>query len=245
MRRIYLAALSGALMLGLPGLPTYAQNVLVPQDYTAPAEPADDSGALLSTPQPTETNLPKLDPNEMSEEMSTSIPMTPMPTNTTIDQTAMTHVVKMAASEIASIPGDEGLPENIKISLKDYVWGPQDIDTVTHTLHIAPENIQKSCRLSITGMLHSDSEQGTYTFDMGATLSNVTVFYDGKPSSITIIARAMCDTVPLPPNAGMVLQVGDKYTAFIATTECPPPPPNAQTLTFKYAGNGHTDCVYK
>jgi len=245
MRHFYLAAAAGALMLGFPAVPAFAQGgVLVPND-TPPAASTGNFGMPQSTPN-SEILLPQLDPNE--GELPSSAPsMSQMPPSVALshDPTKETKVLKMAATEAPDNPGDEDLPENIRINLKDYMWGPKDVDTINKAFHIPGEQVPKACRLSLTGSLQSDSEQAYYPFDMGATLSEVTVFYDGKPSGIDIIARAMCDAVPLPPNSGLIIQVGDKYTTYIAHAQCPPPPPNVQTLTLKYAGNGKTDCVYQ
>jgi hypothetical protein len=244
MRRFYLAAVVGVLMLGSPDLPAYAQgSVLVPQDYTAP--PDNSSTPLQSAPL-TGTSLPKLDPDETDTGLApdaSNLPMTPMSRET--NPYNATQVLKFSSAEAASIPGDEVLPEKIDITLKDYMWGPRDINSVSQNLQIPADQVPNVCTLSLTGMLYSDSIQGSYIFDMGSTLSTVTVYYEGTPSSVSIFARAMCNAVNLPPNSGTVIQIGDKFTTMVAQTQCPPPPPHAKTLTYKYDGNEQGSCVYQ
>jgi hypothetical protein len=260
MRSYYIAALAGVFILGLPALPAFAQgSVLVPQDYTPPSQTLDDQGNPIPIPQPSyQPSLPKLDPNVDDTGGSTPELLSPIPTNNGNDggqssndspiwrdTPIPTQVLKMPSSEAPSMPGDEYLPENVKITIKDYMWGPQDIDTVNQVLHIAKDQVPKICRLSLIGTLRSDTEQSSYPFNMGSTYSNVIVYYDGKSSGINILARALCDRVPLPPNSGLIMQSGDKYSVLINTTQCPPPPASGQTLVFKYAGNGGASCVYQ
>ena len=111
---------------------------------------------------------------------------------------------------------------------------------VNQSLHIARDQVPKLCHVSLIGMLISDSIASGYTFDLGATLSSAMIYYEGKASSVNIMVRALCDRVPLPPNSGAIMQVGDKYSVFLNNTICSPPASNGQTLTFKYAGNGKT-----
>jgi hypothetical protein len=249
MRHFSLASAMIVLMSGLSGLPAYAVgNVLVPTDDSGPsAAPGKPPASPPSTPD--QTFLPPTggSSNTQPDTLPNSVTRgyTPIPSGSTANTFAQkppTQIVKMPAPVPVSDSSND-LPNVLNVSMQKYMWGPDDTAKIYENLSIPANQVSKYCRLSAFGTLISDS--GGYAFNADATQPQTALRYGGKPSGLNVMAQAMCDTVPLPPNAGTVLQVGDKYVVFISQIQCPPPAAGAQSLVFQYAGNGKGQCVYQ
>lgn len=132
------------------------------------------------------------------------------------------------------------LPGSLSINIPDkYVWGPQDIENIGRRLGLGPDQISAHCHLSANGMALTD--KGLYTFDTGYS-PHGDLAYDGKISSFSVRLAALCDMLPLPPNAGYIIQVNDKYSIPLRQVTCPPPPPGAHGVVVHYLGNGNGQC---
>jgi len=124
------------------------------------------------------------------------------------------------------------------------VWGPGDIAEVNNHLGIDRASVTSLCRLSLGGMLLTSKQP--YAFESGLS-PHANVSYDGTITNATIHIQALCNKVPLPPNKGIVIQIGDKYTVPLGSVTCPPPPYTnvLKQLIILYAGNGGGECKYQ
>lgn len=121
------------------------------------------------------------------------------------------------------LKSQEGLPDSIDVSVDSTKLSGSNAKFVTTQLGIA--NPASSCHLSVGGYVQAtkDSQTGMSVFDLGLE-NHGTAKYDGKISQVIAMVRALCDmTQPLPPNKGVVLQVGDKYAASLSAARCTPP----------------------
>jgi hypothetical protein len=124
------------------------------------------------------------------------------------------------------------------------VWGLGDIDEVSNHLGIDKSKVTSLCRMSLGGILLTNKRP--YAFETGLA-PRASVNYDGTITNTTIHVQALCGTVPLPPNKGIVIQIGDKYAVALGGVTCPPPPyTNAlKQLIVLYNGNGAGECKYQ
>jgi hypothetical protein len=262
MRLFRLILMLGAIGFGAgfagPAAHAGSGNVLVPSDDSEasglgllPAAPApgnttsaSDSSATKKKDESPAPLLPEANSEPVPATSSTpaDLPYTPTPVSMAMPQlpSVPTQVLQMPVN---NAPPDPDLPNAMNISVADkYSWGPLDVATVQGRLGIAPNQVSGFCRLSVGGVAVSD--QGAYSIN-ASTGSHTGFRYDGTLSGLRLIVQALCDLVPLPPNAGLVTQYGDKYLVSLSQVACDPPPSGAKRLTFAYAGDGTGSCQYK
>lgn len=244
MPRFRLLAAVGMFALGLPCLPAFAESdVLVPSDSDYPSPPPQSK---YDTDTP---SLPALDPNSVNSAPMTTgytpVPgMEPGSLAIPAPLSNPTHVMKIPVPAAESTAADASLPNSLKIDVGDkYVLGTADLTAIHNALGLAPGDVSQHCHLSIGGMIQSDAN-GYSAFDTGLQ-SHAIAHYSGKSGAITMHVQALCDMLPLPPNAGYVMQAGDKYSVFLYQTSCPAPPADAQKLVFQYNGDGKIQCAYQ
>jgi hypothetical protein len=273
LRRVRLASVFGLLIFGVPSNQALAiGNVLVPGDdgssSSLPSTDADPmmGGALLPTSPSIE--MPSQMPSQpatapqMSLPLSTpnSLPAPPLPNigggssfsaasyavpnPYTVPQMQIpTKIVKMPQQADYDSSLSTLLPKSIGVSIEDAQWGADDLAAVNRSLSIPVEQVAKNCQIAFSGTLTSST--GGYMFDTGASQNQATLHFDGTPRSMNLMTKALCNTIPLPPNAGTVLQVGDKYVVSMGSSDCPPPPSGAQSMVVQYSGNGKSQCNYQ
>jgi len=267
MRYICLVAVTGALTLGLLAQQTAyaAGNVLMPSDNSSdgtgslglvpqekPPAPQTSSGGSAPANDGQSSNQPgPILPNDMGsmdggQQTAPPVPAaggyTPIPPAAQPFAGMATHVIQMPVP--TGNPAQGNLAGSLTLTVADkYLWGPFDVMTVNRSLGIPSDQIPAHCHLSVNG--NADSDAGTYPFDTGLTHMQAPIGYAGIVKEINVRPMAVCDLVPLPPNAGYVLQTGDKYTVPLGQVTCPPPPRGAQRLVFQYAGNSKGQCAYQ
>jgi hypothetical protein len=260
MRRFRLAVILGIFAIGFAVPPALAAgNVLLPSDDDssssgadlglgpAPAEKSDGNAAQNHPSEP--TLLPEAETSKNVPATISTLGYTPIPASAPgivrPPSLAMpTKVIDMPVPEATSNASQADLPANLTVAMADkYGWGSMDLYLISNGLGIPNDQIPAHCHISVNGSLESDA--GYFPFDTGPTQSQAPVRYAGTVKDVILRAAAMCDKLPLPPNAGYVFASGDKYVYALGQITCAPPPPNAQRLVFYYAGNAAGQCAYQ
>lgn len=214
--------------LGLVPTPdtSAAKTVPAAPDTNQAQKPESLLPSLLPAQTPRQTPMPPATAANLAVMMAASKPSTP------------TKVVQMPPPS----PPDTTLPNSVGIDISNYVWGPSDVAAIKTRLGIPPDQVTAHCHLGLDGSVLSD--KGYYPFDTGFS-PHAELKYDGQLKEIAVRAEALCDLVPLPPNSGYVIQMGDKYAVMLRQIDCPPPPLSPQHIVFQYAGSGKGQCLYQ
>jgi hypothetical protein len=247
-----------------------AGDVLLPSDSSAPnlglsptVEKKSDATKQAPPAVPSEAPSAAL-PSLSSEPM----PYTPIPKTPAVDTSGglPTTVLKQPDLSTMAVPDTPPAapanmtPENAKIyeeaieTLKTpyavnvafadkSAWGADDVAKVTSMLGIAKDKVQSLCHLSLGGILTTDKRP--YVFEMGMQ-PQTTVKYNGALTGANLNAKALCALVPLPPNKGMVIQMGEKYVVNLGIATCAPPAGMAaKRLLVLYKGGGTGECQFQ
>jgi hypothetical protein len=203
-----------------------------------PDAPAtSDTTTTTPAPQPTPAPTPLPD---VSAAPSGALPYTPVP-----QASSPTMQMPVIPTQVTKIPVQQpnmSLPHQLAIDIADkYVWSPADVVAVQKRLGIAGPQVPAHCHVAINGMAYSD--RGLIQIEY-SNPSHTAFSYDGTLSNIKLTTLAMCDLVPLPPNAGYITQYGDKYLARLGQAVCAPPPAGHMHMIFQYGGNGTGQCIY-
>jgi len=262
MRSVYVAIALGTLLLGAFALFTFSpiahadSEVLVPSD----TPPADSTANLGLQPPSNEdsSSAVKPAPQQGSDETFTLPVIDPTPetlasspngtaSNAAAGAKGAAQVIKMPYLEptSSSAPKSDGRPgHDLSIDIDESSkLGNGDLAGVKRTLGFSPNDAQKHCHISVSGMVVTD--KASIPYQMSPHLMHTIIRVDGKPSSIVILSAAVCDMLPLPDNHGMVMQLGDKYLVPLQSVSCGPPPEQAQRFDIKYSGDGNAKCISK
>jgi hypothetical protein len=247
-----------------------AGDVLLPSDSNAPnmglsptVEKKPDTAKQEPPAEPSEappTALPSLSSEPLS--------YTPIPKTPAVDTSGglSTTVLKQPDLSTMTIPdmppaaaanmspenakiyeaAVEGLktPYAVNVAFADKsAWGTDDVVKVTTTLGIAKDKVQSLCHLSLGGLVTTDKRP--YVFEMGMQ-PQTTVKYNGAITGANIHVSALCALVSLPPNKGMIVQMGEKYVVSLGVATCAQPAGMAaKRLLVLYKGGGTGECQFQ
>ncbi len=142
---------------------------------------------------------------------------------------------------IALDDNDPRLPHRMDISVDPSSrWSQEDLLKISRTLSYAPETVQTHCYIAGKGYINSDIN--SYGFLTDRNLNTQTRF-DGTAENVSVFIQSMCDMLPLPPNLGNVIQIGDKYAVGMTSVSCPIPGGKGHHVVIQYAGDNLGRCV--
>jgi len=227
----------------------------------APVETDSTKNSSSSLPDVSSPSLPMVDPGGDSPPQQNAPPPRPQSSWSPSPGTQLslpagtgdigtTHIVRLPApdppqSQPPAEPGDvpDGNGYDLNINVANPAWGKGDLDNLKRRLGISADDAQEHCHVSINGSIPTDKTM--ISFQMSPNFTHTVTHVVGTPQSATVSAMAVCDMLPLPPNAGFVTQIGDKYAIYLQQVNCAPPPAGAHTMNFQYEGDGKGSCHFE
>jgi hypothetical protein len=242
MRALHIAILAGLFILGGGGSqPVSATgNVLLPDSAKNTDEPSSGNFNLGLVPRNATTRdtpgLPATGTTRLPLSATTftsSVPVIP-------DLPASPHVIKVPDIGPMQNLNNPNLPHSMNVIIANKsVLSSAEISTIHQQLGIPTEKVTSSCRLSLGGFLKTD--RGVYLLDTGSELNSV-VRYDGQVTGAMLSSKALCDQLPMTPNQGFIMEIGNKYSVPLQGLDCPASAKYPQSLTVFYPGDGTMQC---
>lgn len=210
-----------------------------PTTGNAPAEKKEEEKPIL----------PSLTASDAPTPLEKTLGFTPAPLRAQIPSTYMvpTQVIRLDSPPPLPPRNDpDAPPPPTKVMSFDIAGKPQypriNAFMISRQLGVAEDQVAARCRLSASGTLGTDKSY--YTFDTG-TSSHAEIRFDGTPATFMVTLEARCDMLPLPQNAGFIIQKGDKYAFMLQMANCAVPPPGTRSIVLRMANESQATCEYK